>query len=501
MEEKFQELKSRLAEISDLEMVVSLLNWDQSTYMPPGGAPARGRQMATLARLAQEKFSDPIIGQLLDDLQPCVENLAYDSDEASLVRRTRQEYERVLKVPPAFMAEYINHAASLFQLWTVARPANDFTAVLGGLQKTLDLSRQMANYFPGYEHIADPLIELVDYGMKASSLQSLFAELRRELVPIVQAIASQPLTADDCLHQYFPKSQQQDFSPAVIRQLGYDFDRGRLDETHHPFMTKFSLGDIRIMTRYAEYDLTEALFGSIHEAGHAMYEQGIRRDFEATPLTSGISAGLHESQSRLWENIVGRSHSFWEFYYPRLQAIFGEQLKNTSLDSFYRAINRVERSLIRTAADEVTYNLHIMLRFDLELALLDGSLEIRDLPEAWNNRFQEDFGITPPDDRDGVLQDVHWFNGFIGGAFQGYTLGNLLSVQFYDAAIKAHPAIPEEISQGHFETLRQWLTQNIYQHGSKFTTQELVQRVTGNPIQIEPYIRYLRAKFGDLYDL
>jgi carboxypeptidase Taq len=501
MEEKFQDLKRRLTEISDLKLVISLLNWDQSTYMPPGGSLARGRQMATLARLAQEKFADPTIGRLLDDLQPDVENLPYDSDEASLVRLTRLEYERVLKVPPVFMAEYFNHSASLFQLWKVARPANDFPAVLPGLQKMLELSRQMADYFPGYEHIADPLIDLADQGMRASTLRSLFARLRAELVPIVQAIASQPPADDAGLHGHYPKAQQQGFSKAVILQLGYDFERGRLDETLHPFMTKFSLGDVRILTRYMEDNLAEALFSSIHEAGHAMYEQGIRRDFEATPLASGISAGLHESQSRLWENIVGRSRGFWEFFYPRLQATFVDQLNNTSLDSFYQAINKVERSLIRTAADEVTYNLHVMLRFDLELALLDGSLDIRDLPEAWRSRFQDDFGITPPDDRDGVLQDVHWFNGFIGGAFQGYSLGNILSVQFYDAAIKAHPTIPEEISQGHFETLHRWLTLNIYQHGSKFNTQELVQRITGNPIQIEPYIRYLRAKYGDLYNL
>jgi carboxypeptidase Taq len=501
MEEKFRELKRRLAEISDLNLVISLLNWDQSTYMPPGGGSARGRQMATLARLAQEKFTDPIIGRLLDNLQPYGEDLPYDSDEASLLRLTRREYERVLKVPPFFMAECINHSANLFQLWKVARPANDFASVRPELEKTLDLSRQMANYFPGYEHIADPLIESADYGMKASTLQALFARLRAELLPIVHAITSQLPADDGCLHGHFPKSKQQDFSKAILLQLGFDFERGRLDETYHPFMTKFSLGDVRILTRYAEDNIGESLFSSIHEAGHALYEQGIRCDFEDTPLASGISAGLHESQSRLWENIIGRSRGFWEFFYPRLQATFDDQLNNTSLDSFYRAINKVERSIIRTAADEVTYNLHIMIRFDLELALLDGSLAIRDLPEAWNSRFQDDFGVTPPNVRDGVLQDVHWFNGFIGGAFQGYSLGNILSVQFYDAAIKAHPTIPEEISQGQFETLRVWLTENIYQHGSKFTTQELVQRVTGNPIQIEPYIRYLRTKFGDLYNL
>ncbi|MDW8227589.1 MAG: hypothetical protein RMJ60_07305 [Anaerolineales bacterium] len=232
-----------------------------------------------------------------------------------------------------------------------------------------------------------------------------------------------------------------------------------------------------------------------------MYEQGVDVKYEGTPLAGGTSAGVHESQSRLWENIVGRSLPFWEHFFPKLQQVFPEQLGDVSLETFYRAINKVERSLIRTDADEVTYNLHVMLRFDLELALLEGTLAVRDLPEAWRERFQADFGILPPDDRDGCLQDVHWFAGVIGGAFQGYTLGNVLSAQFYAQALKAHPEIPEEMKQGKFETLHRWLSENIYRHGRKFTASELVQRVTGGEISIEPYIAYLKAKYGQLYQL
>jgi carboxypeptidase Taq len=286
-----------------------------------------------------------------------------------------------------------------------------------------------------------------------------------------------------------------------VKRLGYDFDRGRQDKTRHPFQTSLSLGDIRITTRVKENDLGDALFSTIHEAGHAMYEQGIRSELEGTPLQHGTSSGVHESQSRLWENIVGRSRGFWEFFYPKLQAAFPSQLGNVPLDVFYRAINKVEPSLIRTDADEVTYNLHVMIRFDLELQLLEGKLAVRDLPEAWRERYQSDLGVSAPDDRDGVLQDVHWFGGQIGGAFQGYTLGNILSAQFFEAATKARPAIPDQIARGEFSTLHGWLKENIYQHGSKFTANEIVKRVTGQPLTIEPYICYLRTKYGELYKL
>jgi carboxypeptidase Taq len=266
-------------------------------------------------------------------------------------------------------------------------------------------------------------------------------------------------------------------------------------------MTKFSLGDVRITTRVDENHLSQGLFGTLHEAGHALYEQGIRRDLEGTPLASGTSAGVHESQSRLWENIVGRSRGLWQFFYPQLQAAFPAQLGRVDLETFYRAINKVERSLIRVEADEVTYNLHVMMRFDFELALLEGSLEVRDLPDAWFERMQTDLGIMPPDDRDGVMQDVHWYAGVIGGSFQGYTIGNVLSAQFYETAVRAHPGIPDEIAAGEFGTLHRWLAEHVYQYGRMFTASELVERATGGPLTLEPYLRYLRRKYGELYSL
>ena len=382
MEDKLQELKARLIEIDDLESAAAVLHWDQSTYMPPGGAKARARQLSTLSRLAHEKFTDPKIGTLLEDLEPYEDDLPYDSDEASLIRVTRREYERAVRVPPAFTAELSSHTAESYGVWTKARPDDNFDAVRPYLEKTLDLSRQLADFFPGHEHIADPLIDFADYGMRVSTLRPLFAELREQLVPLVEAITSQPAADDSCLHQAFPEEKQLAFGLDIARRFGYDLKRGRQDKTHHPFATNFSIGDVRITTRSKEKDLTEALFSTLHEAGHAMYEQGVRMDFEGTPLAAGTSAGVHESQSRLWENLIGRSRGFWEHFYPELQQVFPDQLASVSPDTFYRAINKVERSLIRTDADEVTYNLHVMIRFDFELDLLEGRLAVKDLPAA-----------------------------------------------------------------------------------------------------------------------
>lgn len=495
MEKKLEELKNRLREVEDLNLVAALLNWDQSTYMPAGGAAARGRQMALVARLAHEKQTDPEVGHLLDQLEPYAEGLDPDNDDAALIRVARRIYDKSTCVPAALLSEFNEHRSESYQTWASARPANDFDKVRPMLEKTLDLSRRLAECFPGYDHIADPLIDFADEGMKAVTIRNLFAELRGQLVPLLNEVLEQPTVDDSCLHQLFPEEQQRSFGEMVIRDLGYDFNRGRQDKTHHPFMTKFSLGDVRITTRFQPDFLANGLFSTIHESGHAMYEQGIDPKFEGSPLGNGTSAGVHESQSRLWENIVGRSRVFWGHYYPKLQEEFPQQLGDVSLDTFYKAINKVQPSLIRTEADQMTYDLHVMIRFDLELAMLEGSLEVRDLPEAWRARYQSDMGMVAEEERNGVLQDVHWFAGPIGGSFQGYTLGNIMSALFYRQALMAHPEIPSEIGRGEFATLHSWMKDNIYRHGAKYTADELVPRVTGGPLTIEPYIAYLRGKF------
>src|SRR5215467_1194420 len=495
------EVKRRLLEISDLNFAGAVLSWDQATYMPPGGAVARGRQSALLSKLAHAKSTQPALGRLLDALESHGEELPYDSDDASLIRVARRDFEKAIRLPSDYVERASAHGSASFTAWTKARPANDFAAMRPYLEKNVDLSREYAGYFAPYRRVTDPMIDDYDAGMTTASVQELFTALRRELVPIVRAICDQPAADDDGLRGVFAEARQLDFNVAVAKRLGYDFERGRIDKTHHPFCTKFSAGDVRITTRVDEADIGQALFSTIHECGHAMYELGVAVTLTGTPLGSGTSAGVHESQSRLWENVVARGRGFWQHFYPQLRDAFPEPFGNVPLDAFYRAINKVQRSLIRTDADEVTYNLHVMMRFDLELDLLEGRLAVKDLPEAWRARIAADLGIAPDDDRNGCLQDVHWFSGGIGGAFQGYTIGNILSAQFYAAAVKACPEIPHDIARGEFDTLHRWLVAHIYRHGRKFEPNELVVRAAGAPMTIRPYLEYLRGKYGELYRL
>ena len=501
MHNHFKDLKTHLREIFDLRGAAALLEWDQSTYMPSGGAAARGRQIALLTRLSHEKQTAPELGRMIAALEKQAGDLAYDSDEAGLLRVARYNFDKATKIPNDFVAEMNEHAAESYQVWSIARPADDFKAVMPYLEKTLALSRQLADFFPGYDSIMDPLIDFPDPGMKVTSVKSLFNELRQALVPMVATISEQEPVDDTSLLQAFPPENQIAFGIEVAKAFGYDFDRGRQDKSPHPFTTSFSIGDVRITTRVKERDLQGALFSTLHEAGHGIYEQGINTVYEGSPLADGTSSGVHESQSRLWENIVGRSRGFWSFYYPKLQSIFPDQLRAVPINTFYRAINKVQRSLIRTDADELTYNLHVMIRFDLELELLEGNLLVKDLPDAWNARYKQDLGVESPDDKDGVLQDVHWYAGRVGGMFQGYTIGNVLAALFYQVAVDAHPAIPDEIAQGKFESLYEWLRENIYHHGKKYSASELVERTTGNVMSVQPYLSYLNTKFGELYDL
>jgi carboxypeptidase Taq len=348
--------------------------------------------------------------------------------------------------------------------------------------------------------VYDPLLDDYEPGLKTADVQAIFTVLRPQQVALIQEIGARPPLDDSFLHQPYDTQKQWDFGVEVITSFGYDWNRGRQDKSPHPFSTSFGLDDVRITTRVYPNYLNPALFGTMHEAGHAMYEQGVDRNLERTPLAHGASLGLHESQSRMWENLVGRSLPFWEHFYPRLQQTFPEQLGQVDLMTFFKGANRVQPSLIRVEADEATYNLHIMLRLELEIALLEGSLEVKDLPEAWNANMQAYLGITPPDDALGVLQDIHWSIGLIG-YFSTYALGNLIAAQIWERINADIPDLAGQIRQGEFAPLLGWLRQNIHKHGSKFEPQELVQRVTGSKIDPAPYIRYLRSKFGQIYGL
>jgi len=501
-EAKLAELKQRLLEISELESVSSVLSWDHATYMPEGGAAARVRQGALISRIRHERAVDPALGRLLGDLTPYAEDLPDDSDAASLIRVARRDFEKAIRFPAGYVARASALRSAAYDAWTRARPENDFAAMQPYLERAVDLAREYAGYFAPYEHVADPLIDDAEEGMTAAMIIGLFSQLKQHLQPLADSICAQTDPRANCLQGFFDEAAQIGFSLSVVKRFGYDLARGRIDKTHHPFCSKFSLGDVRITTRVCERQFGPALFAAMHEAGHAMYEQGVAPELEGTPLGSGASFGVHESQSRLWENLVGRGRPFWEYFYPLLRDAFPDQLRGIELESFYRAINKVQRSLIRTAADEVTYNLHIMMRFGLELELLEGRLRIKDVPEAWRQRMKADLGIAPADDRDGCLQDVHWYGGVaFGGGFQSYTIGNILSAQFYDAATKAHPEIPNEIAKGEFGMLLGWLRTRLYRHGRKFTPAELVPRVAGAPMSIAPYVDYLRRKYSEIYRL
>ena len=441
------------------------------------------------------------LGRLLDALAPYGESLPADSDDSRLIAVVRHDFEKARKVPARHVARAHAIGVASYDAWTRARPANDFAVMRPYLEQMVDLSREYAGFFAPYAHIADPLIDDVDEGMTYASVRALLACLRSELLPIVRAVCEQPAIDARCLQGKFSPDAQLDFGLSIARAFGYDLDRGRLDRSPHPFCTKFSSDDVRITTRVLPNELSYALFSTLHEAGHAIYEQGVAKKFAGTPLGQGASVGVHESQSRLWENVVGRGRDMWEHYFPKLQRIFPDQLGSVALETFYHAINKVERTLIRTEADELTYNLHIILRFDLENQLLEGKLTVNDLPEAWRARYQTDLGVTPSDDRNGCLQDVHWYGSSVGASFASYSIGNVLSAQFYAAALRAHPEIPQQLRAGEFAALQGWLRDNLYRHGRKFSAGDIVQRATGEPISIKPYVAYLRKKYGELYRL
>ncbi len=495
------ELKARLTELHNIGRAAAILGWDQQTMMPPGGAEARARQLGTLSKIAHELQTTDETGRLIEEAKREIEGLAYDSDDAALVRAAEYDYQQATKLPTDLVVALMETTTLAHEIWVEARANNNFEHFRPILEKVYDLTRQSVECL-GYDEVPyDALLDQYERGMPTREVKRLFDELKKDLVPLVKAIAkNQDAVDDSVLHRSYPIDKQREFGEKVVSAYGFDFKRGRQDLAVHPFCTHFSSNDVRITTRFDPNWINPALFGTMHEAGHGMYEQGIAQHLDESILGGGTSLGVHESQSRMWENIVGRSRGFWEHFYPELQAAFPDALKGVKVDTFYKAINKSYPSFIRVEADEVTYNLHIMVRFELEQAIMNDELAIKDLPAAWNAKFEEYLGIVPPNDALGVLQDVHWSSGLIG-YFPTYSLGNLLSVQFYEKAVQEHPQIPDEIARGKFDTLLNWLRVNIHQHGRKFTPQELVQRVTGTTIQTGPFMRYLTEKYTDIYGL
>jgi carboxypeptidase Taq len=498
---KLRKLKEILAEVTDLSRAAAVLEWDQETYMPPGGVAGRAEQQSTLHRLAHIRFVSDEVGRLLDDLESEVAGLAHDSYEASLVRVTRRDYQQQIKVPTDLVEDIARAGATARPFWEKARTDNNFSLFAPYLEKNVELNRRLADAL-GYEKRPyDALIDLYEPALTTQQLEAIFAELRTAIVPLVSDIARHADAVDDrFLHADFAPEVQVKYGMQVVTQLGYDLGRGRQDISAHPFETSFGPGDTRITTRISPGFFNMCFFGLVHESGHAMYQQGISEEIDRTPLWDGASPGVHESQSRLWENLVGRGQPFWRHFFPSVQSTFPAQLRGVDEEGFYRAVNKSHPSLIRVEADEVTYNLHILLRFELENEMLEGKLKVKDLPEAWNARFKSYLGIDVPNDRDGALQDIHW-SGVSFGIFPGYTLGNLIGAQLMEKVRVDIPDLEAQIEAGEFAPLLAWLRKNLHQHGRKFTPNELMERITGKPLAAAGWINYVRRKFGALYGL
>ncbi len=500
MKEKLNKLNALSAEIIDLTHIQALLGWDQQVLMPPGGTEDRGNQAALIGGMIHERMTSDEIGKLITDLETEIGDLTADTDEARTVKRIKRLYEQQTKIPKKLLVEFIKVTTAANNIWVKAKQDNDFASFQPILNRIFELRREIANLFKPYDHIYDPLLDQFEPGMKTADVKKIFDKLRPKQVELLEAISKSKQVDNSFLKQNYDQALQEKFGKHVITRYGYDWERGRLDIAPHPFTTEFSLGDVRITTRYLDDDGASALFSTMHEAGHAMYEQGLDKKYNRTALAGGTSLAIHESQSRLWENLVGRSKEFWTFFYPTFQMLFPQYLGDINLEKFYKGINHVEPSPIRVEADEATYNLHIMLRLEIEIGLIEQSMDTKDLPEIWNSKMKEYLGITPHNDSQGVLQDIHWSSGLVG-YFSTYALGNLVSVQLWDKMLEENPNVSDEMMKGEFGTIHNWMREKVHQYGSKYDPQELVQKITGSKITPEPYLNYLSKKYSDIYNL
>ncbi len=497
----YTELLSRVREAAVLGSCASLLGWDERTYMPRKGSAHRGEQMALLARLTHEMTTAPVVGELLAAIE--ASDLMRDpaSDAAVNVREVRRGYDRAVKLPQRLVEELARVSTRAQQVWQEARQADDFDAFRPWLEKIVALKREEAQAVGCKGVPYDALLDEYEPGADTAEITRVFAALRQELAPLVQAIASSGRKAPrDILDREYPVERQQALGRKAAAAIGFDFDAGRLDVTTHPFCSGVGPGDCRITTRYNPRFFSESFFGVLHESGHAIYEQGLPAEHHGTPRGSYASLGIHESQSRLWENQVGRGRAFWDHFFPKAQATFPEALRDVKPDDFYFAINDVRPSFIRVEADEATYNMHIILRFELEQGLVSGDLKPADVPAAWAEKFRQSFGLTPPTDREGCLQDIHWSFGGIG-YFPTYTLGNLYSAQFMEAARRDLGDLDADFRLGEFGRLKGWLNEKIHREGRRWRAAPLCEKVTGRPLSHEPLLRYLRGKYAPLYGL
>lgn len=495
----FLQLQERLSDIHNLRAAAALLDWDMEVCMPPKGAEARGRQLGTLILLAHQQFIDGETYRLLQAAQEQQDCLT--DDQRLLLREVAYDYHRAVRIPESFMRRFSEARSAAYQAWLDARQKSDFSLFQPNLETLVAFCREKAEYLGYEESPYNALLEEYERGMTVAQLRAIFGEVAPRQRALIERIMNAPQQPDlSWLNQDWDIDRQLAFTERVLRDMGYDFEAGRQDKSAHPFTTNFSIGDVRITTRLNKREFFSALFGSIHEGGHALYEQGFLKEDEGTILAEAPSLGIHESQSRMWENLVGRSLPFWQHYLPVVREIFPGQLDAVSAEQLYAAANHVTPSLIRVEADECTYNLHVILRFELETALIEGSLAVADVPAAWNEKMKHWLGVQVPDDAHGCLQDIHWSHASFG-YFPTYVLGNLYAAQLFDAIRDAVPDIMEHVGRGDFAPLLAWLRSNVHTVGRRKTSSEIVRDATGREPSAAAFINYLENKFAGLYGL
>ncbi len=494
-----KKLNTRIREYQTLGACEALLAWDERTIMPKKAAGFRSEQLALLAGMVHERSTTSEIGDLLAELGQSDLVKTEDSVDAVNIREVRREYDKSKKLTKEFVEELTRVTSKAEHVWVEARKEKDFSKFLPHLEKVIALKIQQAEAY-GYETDRyDCLIDDYEPGATFASIGKVFSDFREELVPFFKKIMDSGKRPNgEIIERNFPVEAQEQFSKEVAATIGFDFESGRLDITTHPFCSGIAPGDTRITTRYNPNHFPDAFFGTMHESGHGIYEQGLDMDQFGLPMGQAVSLGIHESQSRMWENLVGRSKAFWEMFYPKAQTAFPEALKDVSLDDFYWAVNDVKPSFIRVEADEITYNLHIILRFEMEHDLITEKLKPADVPEAWNAKFTDFFGITPDNVALGCLQDVHWSAGLFG-YFPTYALGNMYASQIFDQALVDMPDMYDKFRKGEFGELKSWLNKKVHRHGQRYPAEKLVQVITGKPLSHAPIMNHLRQKYGPLY--
>lgn len=486
-----------LRKIADVQFATGVLNWDQETYMPPNSAEMRAQQLSTLSGIAHELSTSEELGSVLNRLSV---DTSLDERQKRNVKTSLKNYNERKKYTTAFVKELSKTVSEAFQAWQKARETSDFNSYAPALEKLVKLKREECKLLGYTSHPYDALLDQYEPELKTADLEVLFSDVRKQLVTYIKQIAAKPQNSDEFMFKHYDKAKQWELGIELLTQMGFDFESGRQDESAHPFTTNFSSKDVRVTTRISENDFHEMIWSCIHEGGHALYEQGLPISEYGLPSGEYISLGIHESQSRLWENNVGRSLNYWKYNFEKLQKAFPEQLKHVTVHDFYKAMNIVKPSLIRTSADELTYHTHVLIRFEIEKALMEGSIEVKDLPTIWNKKYKEYLGIDVPNDAKGILQDIHWSHGSFG-YFPTYSLGSFYAAQFYAQAKKELPGLEQDIERGNLKPLLEWLREKVHKHGKYYTAEELCVAITGEKLNFSYFMNYAKEKYNQLYNI